>query len=88
MAQALIRNLPDDVAADYKAAAKAKGRSLEAELRDLIVRNRPKIRLSPAEWRAEADRLAMRSKPGPDSTEILRGARQARFADDGADADR
>ena len=80
MAQALIRNLDDDVAADYKAAAKANGRSYEAELRDMLVRNRPTIRLTPAGRRALGDELAARSAPGTDSTEILREAREQRFS--------
>jgi len=41
MAQALIRKIKDETLADYRAAAAAKGRSLEAELRDLIENNRP-----------------------------------------------
>ena len=38
MGQVLIRKLAEDTLADYRAAAKASGRSLEAELRDLIER--------------------------------------------------
>ncbi len=57
MAQALIRNLDDDVAADYKAAAKANGRSYEAELRDMLVRNRPITRMNAAGRRALGDDL-------------------------------
>lgn len=41
MAQALIRKLKDDTLNAYKAAAKRNGRSLEAELRELIEQNRP-----------------------------------------------
>jgi antitoxin FitA len=41
MAQALIRKIKDETLADYRSAAVAKGRSLEAELRELIERNRP-----------------------------------------------
>jgi plasmid stability protein len=80
MAQALIRNLDDDVAADYKAEAKANGRSYEAELRDMLVRNRPKKRMTPAERRTLGDLLAASSKPGPDSTAMIREAREQRFA--------
>jgi antitoxin FitA len=43
MAQALIRKINDETLNDFRAAAKEKGRSLEAELRDLIERNRPKM---------------------------------------------
>ena len=57
MAQALIRNLDDDVAAAYKAAAKANGRSYEAELRDVLVRNQPKVRMSREELIALSNAL-------------------------------
>lgn len=80
MAQALIRNLDDDVAADYKAAAKANGRSYEAELRDMLVRNRPTSRLNAAGRRALGDDLATRSKPSGDSSDLLREAREQRFS--------
>jgi antitoxin FitA len=41
MAQALIRNLDDDLLADYRKAAEANKRSLEAELREALRRARP-----------------------------------------------
>jgi plasmid stability protein len=41
MGQALIRNLDDDLLADYREAASRSGRSLEAELRDALARARP-----------------------------------------------
>ena len=41
MEQAIIRRLKDGTLAPYRELAKAKGRSLEAELRDLIERNTP-----------------------------------------------
>ena len=41
MAQALIRNLDDDLLADYREAAEANRRSLEAELREALRRARP-----------------------------------------------
>lgn len=41
MGQALIRNLDDELLADYREAAKANQRSLEAELRDALRRARP-----------------------------------------------
>ena len=81
MARALIRNLDDDVVADYKAAAKANGRAYETELRETLVRHRPKRRLTPDERRALGDRLASATKSGPDSTEIIREAREQRFSD-------
>jgi len=42
MGQILIRNLDDEVIAAYRAAAKRNQRSLEAELRELISRFRPR----------------------------------------------
>ena len=41
MGQALIRNLDDELLADYREAAEANKRSLEAELRDALRRARP-----------------------------------------------
>jgi plasmid stability protein len=41
MAQALIRNIDDDLLADYREAAEANKRSLEAELRDALRRAKP-----------------------------------------------
>ena len=40
MAQALIRKIKDETLEAFRAAAKEKGRSLEAELRELIETNR------------------------------------------------
>ena len=41
MGQVLIRNLDDKLLDAYRAAAKANGRSLEAELRDGLASSRP-----------------------------------------------
>lgn len=41
MGQVLIRNLDDAVLADYREAAERNSRSLEAELRDALLRARP-----------------------------------------------
>ena len=41
MGQALIRNLDDDLLADYREAAARNKRSLEAELRDALQRAKP-----------------------------------------------
>jgi antitoxin FitA len=79
MAQALVRNLDDDIVADYKAAAKARGRSLEAELRDLIVKNRPRHRKSREELIALSKALRANTKPGPDSTDYIRWMRDTNF---------
>jgi antitoxin FitA len=79
MAQALIRKLKDETLADYRAAARAHGRSLEAELRDLIERNRPKLRLTADERRLLSDRLAALSAPEPESLPLLHEAREQRL---------
>lgn len=41
MAQVLIRNLDDELLADYRAAAERNKRSLEAELREALAAVRP-----------------------------------------------
>jgi plasmid stability protein len=55
MAQALIRNIDDELLADYREAAAANKRSLEAELREALKRARP---LSPAAIRKVRTRFA------------------------------
>lgn len=41
MAQALIRNIDDDLLEDYRESARQNGRSLEAELREALRRAKP-----------------------------------------------
>jgi plasmid stability protein len=55
MGQALIRNLDDDLLDDYREAAKANQRSLEAELREALKLARP---LSARKRKAVLARLA------------------------------
>jgi antitoxin FitA len=77
MAQALIRNLDEELVADYRLAAKANGRSLEAEYREALRRARPNVS---AERRqsAEAIRdLLPKSIPGPSGSEIIRRYRDS-----------
>lgn len=76
MEQALIRQLKDGTLAPYRAAAKAKGRSLEAELREVIERNVPRSGkdseyLLTLSERAHAKTL----KQGSDSTAYIRWMR-------------
>ena len=54
MGQVLIRQLDSAVIEDYRAAAHRSGRSLEAELRDLMVRMRPRSPALAAELREKA----------------------------------
>jgi antitoxin FitA len=79
MAQALIRKLNEETLADFRAAAKEKGRSLEAELRDVLERNRPKRGKSRAELIALSDKLVSNSKREPDSTPYIRWSRDTNF---------
>ena len=77
MGQVLIRRLGDETLADYRATAKANGRSLEAELRDLIERNRPLCRKSAAELHAMSERACSLTVGGisSDSTPYIRWVR-------------
>lgn len=78
MAQALIRKIKDETLADYRAAAAAKGRSLEAELRELIETNRPLRKKDSAALLALSKRLRANtpaSAASVDSTEYIRWAR-------------
>jgi plasmid stability protein len=63
MAQALIRNIDDDLLEYYREAAKANGRSLEAELREGLRRARP---LSPARLKEVLDEFARIRAMTPD----------------------
>ncbi len=71
MAQVLIRNVPDDVIAAHRKRAKAHGRSLEHELRNLIERAAP---YSPEERLAVALRFQSQTPVGPrsDPAELIR----------------
>ncbi len=73
MASVTIRNLDDDVVAALKQRAKANNRSLEAELRVVLVRA---VRGYDAEeFLALADRIAAmtpKDRPQTDSVELLR----------------
>lgn len=55
MAQALIRNIDDELLEDYREAAKLHDRSLESELRDALRRARP---LTPRRRRKVLERLS------------------------------
>lgn len=77
MGQVLIRKLSEETVADYRAAAKAHGRSLEAELRELIESNRPKRKKSAEELRAMSERACTLTVGGmsSDSTPYIRWVR-------------
>ena len=78
MAQALVRKIKDETLDDYRAAAAAKGRSLEAELRALIENNRPLRKKDSAALVALSERLRANtpaSAASVDSTDYIRWAR-------------
>lgn len=89
MEQANIRRLSDGTLDDYRVEAKAKGRSLEAELRDLIERNRPTRRKDPAGLRKLAEYHQSFTPDGSrlsDSTAFIRRDRDTqhgKWVDDG-----
>jgi plasmid stability protein len=71
MATALVRDLDDDVYERLKARAAGNNRSLEAELREILISASKQV--SMAEARAAADRMLKRLEghPQSDSGEIL-----------------
>lgn len=90
MAQALIRNLDDATLEAFRAAAREKGRSLEAELRDLIEKNKPHAKKDSARLlQLSAELQAMTPPDGPDasdSTLLIRWDRDTnhgKWIDDG-----
>ncbi len=70
MAQALIRKLAEDTLAAYRLSAKAKGSSLEAELRKTLERHAPpKPKDREALGRLSRELRAMTPPEGPDPTD-------------------
>jgi plasmid stability protein len=81
MAQVLIRNIDDDLLADYREAAEENKRSLEAELREALRVARPFSRKRRAEIIAEADRIRAMTPNVPQTpSEVL--IREMRDGDD------
>ena len=73
MANVTIRNLDDNVVAELKEKAARSGRSLEAELREIL--KRAASRKTRAEFLAEADRIAAMTPKDvrqTDSAELIR----------------
>jgi hypothetical protein len=91
MGQALIRRVRDETLADYRAVARERGSSLEADLRELIEANRPLRKKSAADlYRMSDEALAMTPPHGPpsasDSTRMIRWDRDTnhgRWLDEG-----
>ena len=65
MGQALIRNLDDELLADYREIAAANGRSLEAELRDALRRAKPVPPSKIKQVRDEFARIRAMTPQGP-----------------------
>ena len=77
MPNVLVRDLDDDVLTQLKAAAKAHGRSLQAEIHDVLRRASTR---SLAETRRLSTRWLKRlsRRPQSDSAELIRADRDAR----------
>ena len=77
MANILIRNLADDVLKELKAAAKAHGRSLQAEIHEVLrhagARSLAETRRLSAHWLKR-----LRRTSHSDSTALIRADRNAR----------
>jgi plasmid stability protein len=88
MGQVLIRKLSDETLAAYRLAAQHHGRSLEAELRDAIERQRPMRPKDPEKLGALSRRLrAMTPPDGPDPIDSTSLIRWDRDTDHGRDVD-
>lgn len=86
MEQVVIRRLKDGTLEPFRRAAEAKGRSLEAELRELLETHRPKAPKNCAELlRLSDEGLAMTPPEGPvapsDSTLLIRWDRDTSHGD-------
>jgi antitoxin FitA len=76
MAKVTVRELEDEVVTRLKARARVHGRSLEAELRDIL--RQAAAAPSPKELKAIAERittLTPADRPQTDSTELIRADR-------------
>jgi plasmid stability protein len=71
MATALVRDLDDAVYERLKARAAGNNRSLEAELREILVLASKQVDMSTARAAADAMRKQLEGRPHSDSGEIL-----------------
>lgn len=71
MATALVRDLDDEVYERLKARAAANNRSLEAELREVLVLASKQVDMATARAAAEAMRQRLEGRPHSDSGQIL-----------------
>ena len=75
MADALLRNVDEDLLADYRAEAKASGRSLQSVLHEGLRRGRPRRLMSKEELLALSRQLTADMPESSDSTPYLRWVR-------------
>ncbi len=71
MATALVRDLDDDVYERLKARAAGNNRSLESELREILVLASRQVDVATARAAAEAMRQRLAGRPHSDSGDIL-----------------
>jgi plasmid stability protein len=71
MATALVRDLDDAVYERLKARAAGNNRSLEAELREILVLASKQVNIATAKAAADAMRRRLEGRPHSDSGEIL-----------------
>jgi plasmid stability protein len=71
MATALVRDLDDDVYERLKARAAGNNRSLEAELREILVLASKQVDVPTARAAADAMRRRLEGRPHSDSGEML-----------------
>lgn len=78
MANALVRDLDDQVYERLKARAVGNNRSLEAELREILVAASKQVSMAEARARAAEIRQRLSGRTHSDSAELIRKDRDAR----------
>lgn len=78
MANALVRNLDDQVYERLKARAVGNNRSLEAELREILVAASKQVSMAEARARAAEIRQRLSGRTHSDSAELIRKDRDTR----------
>ena len=78
MANALVRDLDDQVYERLKARAVGNNRSLEAELREILVAASKQVSLAEAKARAAEIRQRLSGRSHSDSAELIREDRDSR----------
>ena len=78
MANALVRELDDDVYERLKARAMGNNRSLEAELREILLAASKQVSMPEARARAAEIQQRLSGRTHPDSAELIRKDRDTR----------